>query len=189
MICPMRHGSPPQLMALQSIRSPNRRESLPAPSAGNRIRGGFSGGTIASLKATLAAAARRPALFRQPADPFALSPGFKGPAQPSAMLPYWDAAVGAWVAPFIMAPINTKTVHRTNYLLGHAYGTDFQYDEMIVARLGDLGVAAVRMLAKANPFASPKGPKPGEGPSRDERESGFFDILFVAEMPDQKRLR
>ncbi|MFL4999958.1 MAG: hypothetical protein ACJ8DY_06185, partial [Xanthobacteraceae bacterium] len=153
------------------------------------VRGGVSGGTVASLKATLAAAARRPALFRLLADPFALSPGFKGPAQPSTMLPYWDAAVGAWVAPFIMAPINTKNVHRTNYLLGHPYGTDFQYDEMIVARLGDLGVAAVRMLAKANPFASLKGPEPGEGPSRDERESGFFDILFVAEMPDQKRLR
>ena len=164
----------------------------PAPRIKGRVRavkGGVSGGTVASLKATLAAAARRPALFRLLADPFALSPGFKGPAQPSAMLPYWDAAVGAWVAPFIMAPINTKNVHRTNYLLGHPYGTDFQYDEMIVARLGDLGVAAVRMLAKANPFASPKGPKPGEGPSRDERESGFFDILFVAEMPDQKRLR
>jgi short subunit dehydrogenase-like uncharacterized protein len=105
------------------------------------------------------------------------------------MLPYWDAAVGAWVAPFVMAPINTKTVHRTNYLLGHAYGTDFQYDEMIVSKPGDLGTAAVKMLVKANPFASTKGPKPGEGPSREERESGFFDILFVAEMPDQKRLR
>ena len=149
----------------------------PAPRIKGRVRavrGGVSGGTVASLKATLAAAARRPALFRQLADPFALSPGFKGPAQPSMMLPYWDAAVGAWVAPFIMAPINTKNVHRTNYLLGHAYGTDFQYDEMIVAALGDLGVAAVRILAKANPFASAKGPKPGEGPSRDERESGFL---------------
>jgi short subunit dehydrogenase-like uncharacterized protein len=164
----------------------------PAPRIKGRVRavkGGFSGGTIASLKATLAAAARRPALFRQLADPFALSPGFKGPAQPNTILPYWDAAVGAWVAPFIMAPINTKNVHRTNYLLGHAYGTGFQYDEMIVAGLGDLGVAAVRMLAKANPFTSTKGPKPGEGPSREERESGFFDLLFVAEMPDQKRLR
>jgi short subunit dehydrogenase-like uncharacterized protein len=164
----------------------------PAPRIKGRVRavrGGFSGGTVASLKATLAAAARRPALFRQLADPFALAPSFKGPAQPSTMLPYWDAVVEAWVAPFIMAPINTKNVHRTNYLLGHAYGTDFQYDEMIVTKPGDLGTAAVKMLAKANPFTSTKGPKPGEGPSRDERESGFFDILFVAEMPDGGALR
>jgi Saccharopine dehydrogenase NADP binding domain len=72
----------------------------PAPRIKGRVRavrGGFSGGTVASLKATLAAAARRPALFRQLADPFALSPGFEGPAQPSTMLPYWDAVVEAWV--------------------------------------------------------------------------------------------
>src|SRR4051812_16551857 len=37
MIGHMRHGSPPRLMALQSILSPNRRESLPTPSAGVRI--------------------------------------------------------------------------------------------------------------------------------------------------------
>ena len=37
MIRHMRHGSPPRLMALQSILSPNRRESLPTPSAGVRI--------------------------------------------------------------------------------------------------------------------------------------------------------
>src|SRR3954447_21433075 len=37
MIRPMRHGSPPRLMALQPIPSLNRRESLPTPSAGNRV--------------------------------------------------------------------------------------------------------------------------------------------------------
>src|SRR6185369_4040925 len=37
MIRHMRHGSPPRLMALQSILRPNRRESLPAPSTGNRM--------------------------------------------------------------------------------------------------------------------------------------------------------
>src|SRR3954449_13206368 len=37
MIGHMRHGSPPRLLALQSILSPNRRESLPTPSAGVRM--------------------------------------------------------------------------------------------------------------------------------------------------------
>ena len=85
----------------------------------------LSGGTAASLKATLAAAAKRPSLLKLLADPFALTPGLIGPSQANTLLPYWDAAIGAWVAPFIMAPINTKNVHRTNFLSGHAYGKDF----------------------------------------------------------------
>jgi len=32
-------------------------------------------------------------------------------------------------------------------------------------------------------------PKPGEGPTREERETGFFDILFVAELADGRSLR
>jgi short subunit dehydrogenase-like uncharacterized protein len=153
------------------------------------MRGTFSGGTAASMKATLAAAAKRPALLKLLADPFALTPGFSGPSQPNTLLPHFDATVGAWVAPFIMAPINTKNVHRTNFLRGHRYGTDFLYDEMIVAGLGDIGKAAAEMIAKFNPLSSDKGPKPGEGPSREERESGFYDILFVAEVDGKEALR
>jgi short subunit dehydrogenase-like uncharacterized protein len=153
------------------------------------MRGTFSGGTAASMKATLAAAAKRPALLKLLADPFALTPGFKGPSQPNTLLPYWDATVGAWVAPFVMAPINTKNVHRTNFLSGHPYGADFLYDEMIVAGLGDIGKAAAEMIAKFNPLSSDKGPKPGEGPSREERESGFYDVLFVAEAEGKQALR
>jgi short subunit dehydrogenase-like uncharacterized protein len=164
----------------------------PAPRIKGRVRGlkgGMSGGTFASLKATLAAAARRPTLLKLLADPFALTPGFAGPEQPNGMLPYWDADVGAWVAPFIMAPINTKNVHRTNYLLGHAYGTDFRYDEMMVAGLGEVGKAAAEALAKLNPLAVGRGLTPGEGPSREEQESGFYDVLFVAERPGHEALR
>jgi short subunit dehydrogenase-like uncharacterized protein len=164
----------------------------PAPRIKARIRamrGTFSGGTAASLKATLAAAAKRPALLKLLADPFALTPGFRGPSQPNTLLPHWDATVAAWVAPFIMAPINTKNVHRTNFLLGHPYGADFLYDEMIVAGLGDIGKAAAEVIAKFNPLSSEKGPQPGEGPSREERESGFYDILFVAEAEGKQALR
>jgi short subunit dehydrogenase-like uncharacterized protein len=88
-----------------------------------------------------------------------------------------------------MAPINTKNVHRTNFLLGHPYGADFLYDEMIVAGLGDIGKAAAEVIAKFNPLSSEKGPKPGEGPSREERESGFYDVLFVAEAEGKEALR
>ena len=152
------------------------------------MRGGFSGGTAASLKATLAAAATHPSLLKLLGSSFALTPGFEGPKQPRMSLPYHDASVDAWVAPFIMAPINTKNVHRTNFLLGHRYGTDFRYDEMVVVPgLGEIGKAAAEALAKANPLASDK-LKPGDGPSREEREKGHYKLLFVAEDETHGRL-
>ena len=153
------------------------------------MKGGFSGGTAASLKATLAAAARDPGLVKLLASPFALTPGFAGPHQPTGLLPEYDATIGAWCAPFIMAPINTKNVHRTNLLLGQRYGADFVYDEMtVVPGLGDLGRAAAEAIAKVNPFAGDKGPKPGEGPSKEERDSGHYDLLFVGLMADGARI-
>lgn len=167
------------------------RYGRPAPRVKCRVRtmkGGFSGGTAASLKATLTAAARDPSLIKLLASPFALTPGFSGPHQPTGLIPEYDSTIQAWVAPFIMAPINTKNVHRTNFLLGQPYGAEFVYDEMVVAGLGDMGKTAAEALAKLNPFASDKGPKPGEGPSKEERDGGSYDILFAGLMPDGARI-
>ncbi|HEU0043379.1 saccharopine dehydrogenase family protein [Sphingomonas sp.] len=177
------------VMTLQD--AARERFGAPAPRIKGRVRkmqGGFSGGTAASLKATLAAAAREPSLLKLLASSFALTPGFSGPHQPTGLIPEYDATLGAWVAPFIMAPINTKNVHRTNFLLGHPWGEDFRYDEMMVAGLGDVGKAAAEAISKLNPFASDKGPKPGKGPSKEARDSGFYDLLFIGEMPDGSRL-
>lgn len=164
----------------------------PAPRVKGRVRkmqGGFSGGTAASLKATLAAAAREPSLFKLLASSFALTPGFTGPGQPSGLVPEYDGTLGAWVAPFVMAPINTKNVHRTNFLLGHPFGEDFRYDEMMVAPgVGEMAKAAAEAIAKINPFAGDKGPKPGEGPSKEERDNGHYDLLFIGEMADGTRV-
>lgn len=163
----------------------------PAPRVKGRVRtmkGGFSGGTAASLKATMAAAAKDPSLIPLLASPFALTPGHSGPHQPTGLLPEYDTTIGAWVAPFVMAPINTKNVHRTNFLLGQRYGDDFVYDEMMVTGLGDLGKAAAEAVAKLNPFADNKGPKPGEGPTKEERETGHYDVLFAGLMPDGARI-
>ena len=167
------------------------RYGSPAPRVKGRVRtmkGTFSGGTAASLKATLAAAARDPGIVKLLTSPFALTPGFTGPHQPSGLLPEYDSTLQTWVAPFVMAPINTKNVHRTNFLLGEAYGADFVYDEMMVAGLGDMGKAAAEAIAKFNPFAGDKGPKPGEGPSKAERDEGYYDLLFAGIMPDGSRI-
>ncbi|WP_294353802.1 saccharopine dehydrogenase NADP-binding domain-containing protein [uncultured Sphingomonas sp.] len=162
----------------------------PVPRIKARVRemkGGFSGGTAASLKATMAAAAKKPSLIPLLADPFALTPGHKGPNQPSGLIPEYDPTLHSWVAPFVMAPINTKNVHRTNFLLNQPWG-DIVYDEMVVTGLGDMGRAAAEALGKLNPFGGDKGPKPGEGPTKEEREAGHFDVLFAGLYDDGQRI-
>jgi short subunit dehydrogenase-like uncharacterized protein len=87
----------------------------------------------------------------------------------------------------MMAPINTKNVHRSNYLMGNAYGNDFVYDEMLLTGDGDQGKAAADFVAKDDSFA--KSPlKPGEGPSKEEREAGNYEVAFVAQADDGQLL-
>ena len=97
--------------------------------------------------------------------------------------------MNAWLVPFPMAPINTKNVHRTNFLLGHPYGADFAYDEMMVAPgIGDLARVATETFATVVSSLGTGGPKASAGPTREEREKGFYDILFLGELPDGKRV-
>ncbi|WP_353229402.1 saccharopine dehydrogenase NADP-binding domain-containing protein [Novosphingobium sp.] len=164
----------------------------PAPRVKCRVRamqGGFSGGTAYSLKATLAAIAKEPALGAIMASPFGLTPGFTGPDQPRGDQPMLDDTTGSWAAPFVMAIINTKNVHRTNHLLGHPYGVDFVYDEMILTGPGDQGKAVAEYIAKTPMIGTPNDPLPGEGPSPEDRANGFYDVLFVGEWPDGRELR
>ncbi|WP_202759426.1 saccharopine dehydrogenase family protein [Delftia acidovorans] len=144
-----------------------------------KMKGTFSGGTAASLKATMAAAAAQPGVLELLRNPFSLTPGFEGPRQPSGSKPMVDEVLGLWVAPFVMAAINTRNVHRSNFLLGHAYGADFVYDEMMVTGAGEKGEALANAVAADKSLGADDGPKPGEGPSREERESGFYDVLFI----------
>jgi short subunit dehydrogenase-like uncharacterized protein len=147
-----------------------------------KMKGTFSGGTAASLKATMAAAAD-PGVLDLLRNPFSLTPGFEGPRQPSGAKPMVDEALGdgVWVAPFVMAAINTRNVHRSNFLLQHAYGQDFVYDEMLITGPGEKGEAIANAVAGDKSLGSDKGPKPGEGPSREERENGFYDVLFLGQ--------
>jgi len=142
------------------------------------MKGTFSGGTLASFKATMAAAAKDPELISVLMNPFALSEGFTGPEQPSGMQPVHEPDLGSWSAPFVMATINTKNIHRSNALLGHPYTESFIYDEMMLTGPGDEGEAIAKAVAEDKSMANdPR--KPGEGPSREERETGHYDVLFV----------
>lgn len=165
----------------------------PAPRVRGRVRamqGTFSGGTAASLTATMKAVAKNPRLIQILQSPFGLTPGFAGPDQPSGLVPHYEDDLGKWAAPFIMATINVKNVHRTNFLSGFPYGEDFRYDEMMLTSPGEAGRAAAHAVAEMlkNPFGA-KPPKPGEGPSKAERESGFYDVLFVGDMPGGETIR
>jgi len=144
------------------------------------MNGAFSGGTIASLRATMAAASENRNLVGILMNPFSLAEGFNGPEQPDGNKPVYEEELKSWSAPFVMAPINTKNVHRSNFLMGHPYGEDFSYDEMLLTGDGDKGKAAAEFVAADDSLA--KSPlKPGEGPSKEERENGSYEALFVAQ--------
>ncbi|MBR1200290.1 saccharopine dehydrogenase NADP-binding domain-containing protein [Bradyrhizobium sp. AUGA SZCCT0240] len=154
------------------------------------MKGTFSGGTAASSKSLFEAAAKDQGILALMRDPFALTPGFQGPKQPPGNRPMLDEDLQAWVTPFFMANINTRNVHRSNMLLGFPYGRDFVYDEMQVAGPGAEGEALAKSIQAANnKIALSAVPKPGEGPSKEERESGSYDLLFVAVAPDGRQAR
>jgi len=160
-----------------------------APRVRGRVRGlkgGLSGGTLASGMATQAAAQRDPGVAVVLANPFALTPGFRGIDQPDGDRPYEDKVTGSWVGPFMMAGINTKAVHRSNFLLGHPWGKGFQYDEMQM--LPGPPSADAGGMGGFN-FGAGGLPKPGEGPSKEERETGFYDLLYIAEAGDGRTVR
>ena len=152
------------------------------------MKGTFSGGTLASFRATMAAAGKDRNLIGVLRNPFSLTPGFEGADQPLGNKPEFDTSIDSWVAPFVMASINTKNIHRSNMLMGHMYGEDFVYDEMLVTGPGDRGEAVAKAVAEDNSMANdPR--KPGEGPSKEERETGFYDVLMVGEHSDGRSVR
>ena len=167
------------------------------------MKGGFSGGTMASMLATLEAGRRDPSVLKTMANPYALVADPPSARQPSGANAKLDDDLGQWAAPFIMAAINTKNVHRSNALLHHAYGRDFTYEEMQATGAGAKGErrakaaqSQARMQTALLAFAPTRAllrrfalPKPGQGPSKHERETGRYEVLFVGDGRDGRSLR
>jgi short subunit dehydrogenase-like uncharacterized protein len=169
------------------------------------MRGGFSGGTIASLLNVLKEVAADPALRKSLQNPYLICPAGKGKGvrQPNVTLAEFDADFSAWVAPFIMSAINTRVVHRTNALSQHAYGREFRYDEAMLTGRGVRGrLTATATAAGLGAFmlAGALGPvraglekfvlpAPGEGPSPEEQRSGGFDLRFHGRAGDGQVIR
>src|SRR5580692_2491279 len=154
------------------------------------MRGTLSGGTAASAKATFDAVSKDLSLVAILNNPFALTPGFEGPKQPRGNKPLYEEDLQSWAAPFMMALINTRNLHRSNMLMGFPYGKEFVYDEMVLTGSGEKGEANARKVMAANTEKTgPSAPKPGEGPSKEERENGLYDLLYVAVAPDGRQVR
>ena len=154
------------------------------------MRGTLSGGTAASAKATFDAVAKDLSLITILNNSFALTPGFEGPKQPRGNKPAYEDDLQSWAAPFMMALINTRNVHRSNMLMGFPYGREFIYDEMVLTGAGEKGEANAKLVMAANSEKTgPNAPKPGEGPSKEERENGLYDLLYVAIAADGRQVR
>lgn len=168
--------------------------------------GGFSGGTVASMFNMFEEAGHDPEVQRIMADPYALNPAGQrsGPDGPDVATPEYDPDFESWTGPFVMAAINTRVVRRTNALLDSGYGSDFRYDEAMLMGPGatgwmkaaalSTGLAATTVAGAIGPvrqLMARLAPSPGEGPSKQQREEGFFKIRFLGTHPQDpaKNLR
>jgi short subunit dehydrogenase-like uncharacterized protein len=168
-------------------------------------RGGLSGGTFASMMNVVKEASTDPELRTELANPYSLcgDGSASGVQQPNVSGAEYDADFSAWIAPFVMAAINTRIVQRTNALSKQAYGKEFRYDEAMLmgrgfkGRAAAYGVAAGLAAFMAASAVSPTRralerfllPAPGEGPSPEAQRKGFFDLRFLGTTADGRSLR
>lgn len=162
------------------------------------LKGGFSGGTIASALNGLDEGKADRARRRMMADPYALSPDRaqepKLGNERDLTSFRFDDFVGQWVAPFVMASVNTRVVRRSNALLGYAYGKQFQYSEVtgmkkgpsaaVKAALFTAGLGAFMgslLFGPTRKLVEARLPKPGEGPDEQTRKSGFLRVRLFGE--------
>jgi short subunit dehydrogenase-like uncharacterized protein len=169
------------------------------------VRGGASGGTYASMLNAVEEARRDKKTARILADPYALNPdgerhGPDGGDQASAR---FDEETGLWTGPFVMASVNTRVVRRSNALLGYPYGREFRYREATITGKGLRGrlkavlmslglklfVLAAAIPLTRNSIVRKLIPAPGEGPSRQQRENGFFKLLLIGRTCDGTTMR
>lgn len=161
--------------------------------------GGFSGGTYASMQNVMLEASQDPAVAKILFNPYGLNPQGEcsGPDKGDLQSVKFEADIGAWLMPFVMAAINTRVVRRSHALSGYPYGKDFQYEEAMVSGKGLLGrlkgyvgLAALGAIMAGKPDSLYKKvlnrffPKPGEGPSKEEREAGFYKFIVVGVFKD-----
>jgi short subunit dehydrogenase-like uncharacterized protein len=163
------------------------------------IRGGFNGGTLASLFNMLASG-QSDAM----ADPFLLNPEGMRPANAAAhadpLGPRHDADFSAWLGPFMMSTINTRVVRRSAALLGYAEG--YAYQEYLrlgkgpaaalaatTLSVGSFTSQAALRLGLVRKLAQRLAPPPGAGPSEASMDGGSFRAQWVGHSASGKMVR
>ena len=159
--------------------------------------GGFSGGTVYSMINMLDEVQKKPGLQHSLDDPYLLNPegSYRGDDANEQNIAVYDHDFQSWTSPFPMALINTRVVRRSNALMDDAYGRDFRYDEATLsessikahiaafgslAMMGSMGISPIRKLLQG--FL----PAPGQGPSQEKRENGFYEIHFHGVHPSDR---
>lgn len=167
-------------------------------------KGGLSGGTIASMATIFEEVGQDKSRRKQVANPYLLNDDKDTPnvRQSNVSKPEYDSEHQRWLAPFVMASINTRIVHRSNQLLGYEYGRDFKYDEAMWMKdgikgkltsyalsAGLLGFATAMMITPSRELLSKHVlPKSGSGPSKEEQENGYFDIRLFGQTAKQQSI-
>lgn len=162
-----------------------------------RVRGGASGGTIASMLNMLEEAQMDRSIRHVMENPYALNPAGSatGPDGPDQTGARYDKDFKQWTSPFVMAAVNTRVVRRSHALLGFPWGKDFSYDEAVLNRSRieataiALGTSAGMMamgLGPARKVAAKLLPAPGDGPSRRQRENGYWEAFFHGVHPSDR---
>lgn len=160
-----------------------------------KFKGGASGGTIASMLNMMEDIKVDPALRKIVANPYALYPddvptGNDSGDQTAAI---FDEDFQQWTAPFIMAAVNTRVVRRSNALLGLPWGQDFRYQEAVLtksrwratsASIASMAGMVAMAIGPTRRLAQRFLPKPGEGPDRAARESGFYEVFLHGSHPE-----
>ena len=168
--------------------------------ATRRMKGGFSGGTVASMALLFDSIRNDRSILRLMGNPYALVPGGTGPDKnDSKVVEYWSEHQ-TWVTPFIMAGCNTRVVRRSHALQGMPWGEDFSYVEAMGTGggLGGWLRAQVMRLAlgafvtvMAIPFTRWLAvgrvlPAPGDGPTERQRREGHFSTRVIGKRGDQQ---
>jgi short subunit dehydrogenase-like uncharacterized protein len=144
-----------------------------------------------------------PQLRKELANPFSICPKqhHSNRCQPSIKAAEYDKDFAVWLAPFVMGAINTRVVHRSNALQQASYGKEFTYDEAMMVGTGVKGrLRAYGLTGAMGAFFTAAAigptrwlveklvPSPGEGPSPENQEKGFYDLRFVGKTEDGRTL-
>ncbi len=166
-------------------------------------KGGFSGGTVASLVNVVEEAEQDKRIYGLMADPYSLNPAEmrEGPDQRDLRSVVFDEDFQRWKAPFVMSFINTRVVRRGHALRGRPYGEDFRYEEFMLSGTGLSGrltgyamalpMALMRQIKPgtlARKLFDRITPDPGQGPDKEARESGFWIFDLIGLLPDGEKL-